>query len=232
MSRTNQTVGKHLAALAVAWIGLFTGAIAGADLQVDCTLDGYVAMGGMVCNTTNDYLLPGNQNSPPTGPPQNMETFGYAFLKFDPADLPGAAVDRAFLHLDVMALQDGMSWPAEGTASVGVFAVTADVAGINAGTAGAFLASIADTASDSVLMTGAGLISLDVTDIVNGWITSGDNYGLVLGSPGGLMPRLHSTETATGAAPVITDVPEPATLGLLGCGVVGFLFRRRKRRTA
>ncbi len=202
--------------------------VASADFTADCTLDGYVAMGGMVCNNTNSYLLPGNQNSPNTGPPQNMETFGYAFLKFDSNDLPDTAVSSAYLHLDVIALQDGMSWPITGTGNVGVFAVTADVAGINAGTANSFRNSIADVALDSILMTDAGLISLNVTDIVNDWITSGNNYGLILASPGGYMPRLRSMESTTGTVPVISNIPEPATLGLLGFGAIGVLCRRKR----
>jgi hypothetical protein len=210
------------AALVVALVSVGT---ASADFTADCTLDGYVAMGGMVFNNTNSYLLPSYPDSPPSGP---METFGYAFCKFDDADLPGTAVSDAYLQLDVIALQDGMSWPAAGTGSVGVFAVTADVAGINAGNAGTFRNSIADTATDSVSMAGAGLIYLDVTDIVNGWIAGGDNYGLVLASPGGLMPRLHASETTAGLAPVITSVPEPATMGLLACGAMGLISRRKR----
>lgn len=206
-------------------VALVSAGTASADFTADCTLDGYVAMGGMVVNTTNDYLLPGYPDSPPSGP---MQTFGYAFLKFDAADLPTEAVSEAYLQLDVIALQDGMSWPETGTGSVGVFAVTADVAGITGGTAGTFRDSIANIATDSVSMTGEGVIYLDVTDIVNGWIGGGDNYGLLLASPGGLMPRLHASETTAGLAPVITNVPEPATMGLLACGALGLISRRKR----
>lgn len=206
---------------------VLAGSTAMADFTAYCTLDGYVAMGGMVFNTANGYLLPGNPDSPPTGPPQNMETFGYAFLKFDVGDLPSVAVSQAYLKLNVIALQDGMDWPATGTANLDVFAVTADVAGIDAGTSGTFRGSIAGVASDTLAVTGEGLIYLDVTDIVNGWI-SGDNFGLVLATPGGLMPRLHSSETTTGMAPMITNVPEPATMVLLGIGGIGAMLRRRR----
>jgi len=206
--------------------------------QIDCTLDGYVAMGGMVWNTGNAYMLPGNPDSPPSGP---MATFGYGFLKFDAADLPAEALDpathQATLTMEVMALQDGMSYPVMGTGSVGAYAVTADVAGItDAATADSFRSSIADAAADSVSVTAdtaesfSEMISLDVTDIVNGWITSGNNYGLVLASPGGLILRTHATESTTGAAPVITTsaIPEPGTMMLLLLAV-GLLIGMRRR---
>lgn len=200
-----------------------------ADFTADCIYDGYVAMGGMVTNTTNSYLLPGN---PDSAPQDTMETFGYAFLKFDSADLPGSTVSQAFLQLDVMALQDGMSYPVSGTANLGVFAVSSDVTGISAGTADTFRDYISDVASDSLSITDAelGQITLNITDIVNEWITSGSNYGLVLTTPGGVMPRIYSSEATSGTAPVITSVPEPTTMALLTCGVAGIFARCRKRR--
>ncbi|NBB95171.1 MAG: DNRLRE domain-containing protein [Planctomycetes bacterium] len=221
----NRMQSKFMGIAAALMVALVSAGTASADVMADCTYDGYVAMGGMVTNTTNSYLLPGNPDSPPEG---SMQTFGYAFCKFDTTGLPTEAVTEAYLQLDVIALQDGMTWPATGTGNVGVFAVTADVAGINAGTAGTFRDSIADIATDSVSMTGEGLVYLDVTDIVNGWIAGGDNYGLVLASPGGLMPRLHASETTAGLAPVITNVPEPATMGLLACGALGLISRRKR----
>ena len=223
----NRMQSKFTGMAAALVVALVSAGTASADFTADCTLDGYVAMGNMV-QMTNSYLLPGNPDSPPSGPPHHMETFGYAFLKFDAADLPTEAVSEAYLQLDVIALQDGMSWPETGTGSVGVFAVTADVAGITGGTAGTFRDSIADIATDSVSMTGEGLIYLDVTDIVNGWVGGSDNYGIVLASPGGLMPRLHASETTAGLAPVITSVPEPATMGLLACGALGLISRRKR----
>jgi hypothetical protein len=209
---------------AASGLALATGR-ASAD-TIDCVYDGYVAMGGMVFNTTNSYLLP---SYPYSEASSGMETFGYAFLKFDAADLPTSSVGQALLQLDVIALQSGMSWPVEGTGSVGVHAVTADVAGITSVTAASFRSNIAVAVTDSVSVTGEGLVSLDVTDIVNQWIASGNNYGLVLTSPGGLMPRLHSAQTVSGAAPSISVVPEPATLGALTiCGMVGVIARRRR----
>ncbi|MFP4053729.1 MAG: PEP-CTERM sorting domain-containing protein [Phycisphaerae bacterium] len=220
-NRMHSKLAGIVAAMLVALVSVGT---VSADVIADCTYDGYVAMGGTVFQNSNNYLLPGNPDSAPEGP---MQTFGYAFCKFNTADLPTEAVSQAYLQLDVIALQDGMTWPATGTGNLGVFAVTADVAGIDADNAGTFRDSIADTATDSVSMTGEGLIYLDVTDIVNGWI-DGDNDGLVLASPGGLMPRLHSSETTDGLAPVITSVPEPATMGLLACGALGLISRRKR----
>ncbi len=220
----NRMQSKFMGLAAALMVALVSAGTASADVIADCTYDGYVAMGGMVVNTTNSYLLPGNPDSPPS---EEMQTFGYAFCKFDDPDLPTEEVTEAYLQLDVMALQDGMTYPAMGTGNVGVFAVTSDVESIAGGTAGTFRDSIADIATDSVSMTGEGLVYLDVTDIVNGWI-GGDNDGLVLASPGGLMPRLHSSETTAGLAPVITSVPEPATMGLLACGALGLISRRKR----
>lgn len=225
---TTPTSQQHriFTCLAAALFALASVGAVSADFTADCIYDGYVAMGGMVYNTSNSYLLPGNPDSPPQG---SMETFGYAFLKFDDADLPAAAVDHAYLQLDVICLQDGMTWPVQGTGEVGAFAVTADVTTITGGTAGAFREHVAAVAADSISMTGEGLITLDVTEIVNDWIVSGDNYGLVLASPGGLMPRLHSSESTAGIAPLISSVPEPASVLLLGCAVVGLASRRAGR---
>ncbi len=230
----NRMQSKFMGIAAALVVALVSVGTASADFAADCTYDGYVAMGGMVFNTTNSYLLPGYPDSPPSGPPQNMETFGYAFLKFDAADLPTEAVSEAYLKVEVMALQDGMNYPVAGSADLNVYGVSSDVGGITSGTADAFRADIADTASDTIIVAHPAAeafsetIYLDVTDIVNGWIGGGDNYGLLLASPGGLMPRLHASETTMGLAPVITNVPEPATMGLLACGALGLISRRKR----
>ena len=224
--------------IAVACVVLSAAGAASADTIVDCAYDGYVAMGGMVCNTGNAYLLPGSPEWEPQG---TMETFGYAFLKFDAGDLPASAVQSATLQLEVISLQDGMTYPVttpDAIGDVGVFAVTADVAGISAATANAFRANIAETATSVVQLTTPGgdgffaagtAVSLDVTDVVNTWINSGNNYGLVLACIDGYILRLHSSDSTIGASPFIcVAVPEPGAMSLLICGALSVLTRRSR----
>jgi hypothetical protein len=226
---------KRLLVVMVAVAGVLAMGSAANAATADCVLDGYAAMGGMIVNTTNGYLLPGD---PASAAQSGMETFGYAFLKFDSADLPTLAVQSATLMLEVVAVQDGMAWPSAGTGSLYAYSVSSDVAGITAATAAAFRSSIAASASDSVSLVGSSvafaagtMISLDVTDIVNGWISSGNNTGLVLTNGGDLMLRLHSSESSAGADPMLTySVPEPATMALLAMGAAAMLRRGRSSK--
>jgi len=199
-----------------------------------CSVDGYSAMGGMIYYTdSNQYLLAGNPASPPSGA---METWGYAWLKF--GDLPTEAIGSATLILQSIAQTYGGMYqiPENAPVHLAVYAATSDVAALTNSSANqaAFRSSLIGAAPvDTVYVTGGnGFYELNVTSIVNGWIDSGNNYGLVIASLGNAIPRFHSRETLTGTAPTIVTsaVPEPGTATLAAAVLVGLGFLRVFRR--
>ena len=239
---TFSRIFKRHAVVMLAVVGVMcAGSIAHAG-SVPCVLDGYAAMGGMVLNTSNNYLLGGDPNSEPTG---GMETWGYGWLKFDGSQLPDEAVSSAVLQLQSITQESGgMFTPPEavsGGISVNIYSVTDDVATItNAATAGSFRSSFSTLIDTATVTGGDGVYEWDVTDLVNQWIAgpSGDgSFGLVFTATDAI-PKFHASETTTGAAPVIqftaANVPEPSTLvlALTACGLfgAGSLLRRSRRR--
>ena len=194
------------------------------------TVDGYVAMGGMIVNTTNEYLLAGNPESEPVG---TMTTWGFAFIGFD--NLPSQQVAQATLMLQSIPQTSGM-WPApeDSPVNVEVHLSSLDLTQFNAGQADSVRADlIADEASTITLVSGGnGFYEWDITAVMNAWI-SGDGsvpFGLFLASDGDAIPKFHSSATTTGAGPALscTVIPEPTTLAMLGLGVVGLLSRRKR----
>jgi hypothetical protein len=85
-----------------------------------------------------------------------------------------------------------------------------------------------------VNLTQAGLVQIDVTSTVNGWIldpTTNFGFGLVglTSSPLATTARFYSSEAAGNLGPVL--VPEPAVGSLLACGFAVALANRRRRRS-
>lgn len=235
---TTATCFRRFAILAAIGAMLATGLGATcvrADVMISA-VDGYSAMGGMIYYTdSNQYLLAGNPASPPSG---TMGTWGYAWLKF--GDLPTGPVASATLKLQSITQAYGGMYqvPENVPVDLGVYPAASDVALLTNSSAAqsAFRASlIGATPVDTVYVTGGdGFYELDVTSIVNGWVASGDNHGLVIASLGESIPRFHSRETTTGAAPaIVTTVPEPAAIMSLGMGLIvlgaGRLVRAGRR---
>jgi len=84
-----------------------------------------------------------------------------------------------------------------------------------------------------VNLTQAGLVQIDVTSTVNGWIsnpTTNFGFGLVgtTSSPLATTARFYSSEAAGTLGPVL--IPEPATGSLLVLGFAVGLANRRSRR--
>ena len=84
-----------------------------------------------------------------------------------------------------------------------------------------------------VNLTQAGLVQIDVTSTVNGWIsnpTTNFGFGLVgtTSSPLATTARFYSSEAAGTLGPVL--IPEPATGSLLALGFAVGLANRRSRR--
>jgi hypothetical protein len=201
-------------------IGLAVTAADADSFSMDCTYDGYVVMGNVFYNN-RDYLTTGTYGG---------SFGGLAFLKFDDADLPSEPVAEAYLHLQSIAQTGGMfPAPEDDPVSMDVCAALSDVADlVDASSLGDFYPGDVGAVSDTITVSGGdGIYTLDVTDIVNGWIDSGDNYGLVLHVPSDIaFAKFHSMESTTGAAPMISGtIPEPGMLTLLVFGSACMLCR-------
>lgn len=79
--------------------------------------------------------------------------------------------------------------------------------------------------------TTAGTVYFDVTDVVNGWLadpSSNFGFGLVVTSGQSVELGASSDFLPSGSiAPVLTTVPEPASMLLLGVGALALTRRRR-----
>ena len=81
-----------------------------------------------------------------------------------------------------------------------------------------------------VNLTQAGLVQIDVTSAVNGWIVNpATNFGFglvgITSSPLATTARFYSME-ATGLGPVLLAIPEPNISSLLWLGIWGIIFLR------
>lgn len=222
-------------------VGLSLSTAASAANIGDCALTGYTFMGGNAAYTTpgsvpaRDYFLTSSLNYDFDG----MNMWGYGWVKFD--NLATAPVTGAEVVFDLL----GNGSPGMGNlrpASVGEPAIlnvydpgATDVADLGSSVpARSNLRDYLDNNRATALvgtltMTSSGLYSMDITNLYNAWVADGNaNHGLVFTAVDeGTGSTYASLGHATGTAPYITAVPEPATLGLLAVGGVAALRRRR-----
>lgn len=209
---------------------------------ITCTLDGYSAMGGMIYYTdASTYLLAGNPTSEPQG---EMETWGFAWLKFDSAELPNEPVASATLTLRSIAQTYAGMYEVpdvQGAVDVGVYNAASDVAALanNSGAIAALHAAMTASATSpvAVVSVAGGNVDYawDVTALVNQWITgAASNHGLIVATLGSPIPRFCSMENAGGGVATLSfsAVPEPSSLLLAAVGLIAVgasrFFRRRK----
>jgi hypothetical protein len=218
--------------LAVALVSVGT---ASADVIGDCNLTGYTFMGGGIAYT-----------SAPTGPNAKdyflaqplVETsanyWGYGWAKFD---VGTETVDKAYLVIDLLGI-GAMSITPANPANPGILDIynpgATDVAdlGGDAGLRATLQGSLAGTTPlvDDFTMTSNGAYAIDITDMYNAWVDGSiTNNGLVLAAPDdGSGTKYASFGNLEGSAPYISTVPEPATMGLLACGALGLISRRKR----
>ena len=206
-----------LLAIVAVVIGLISHVNAG--VVADCTLTKYNAMGSGWGGAT-DYSMVGSY----TG-----FTPSYTVLKFDISGLT-EQVDPVYLKVDTY-IGDGMGGmfgvaSAENPLTVSARAVSSDVSTWDS----LQESDIDTTAVGSLVISDDGYYYFDVTSIVNAWISSGNNYGLALAvdecTSGNSFSYLYGIGNSAGDAPVLTTVPEPATLALLGLG--SLIYFRKK----
>jgi hypothetical protein len=235
----NQMHKKFMGIAAILAVALVSSGPALADVIGTCTVTGYTFMGGGTAYESTpsgpnakDYFLAQPLNYDFGG--TNM--WGYGWAKFD---VGTETVNEAYLVLDLLGVGAMGLAPATPTAP-GILDIydpgATDVAGLGTATQAERLAmrDTLDAATplvDAFTMTSDGTYAIDITDIYNDWADGTiANNGLVFSAlDEGDGTGYASFGHATGSAPYISTVPEPATMGLLALGGLATLLRRRRK---
>ena len=194
---------------------------ANAAFDASCVETKYNAM-GTGWGSGSDYAMVGEYSgfSP-----------SYAVMKFDVSDYTEAVSETVYLKIEKYS----------GTAG-GMFAASTDSNPLTVGVRNALndisgwseydSSNVSSILTDTSVLGDDGFYYFDVTDIVNQWITSGNNTGLVLGvescPSGNSFSYIYGIGNADGAAPVLTSVPEPATIGVMSLGALITALKRKR----
>jgi hypothetical protein len=175
-------------------------AVLGFDLKAQSlpvTQDSYVVPGGAINFGTAATLNVGG----PTG--------AQGLVQFDLTALPAGAVAKAILVLYVNKLGTA------GTVSVANANTgwsESMVTGLNAPVAGLL------TAGPFPVSTGSSYVSMDITSIVNGWLSGTPNNGLLITAAGGANVAFDSKESTT--------TSHPAALTITAAPSFAYIFNR------
>lgn len=209
---------RDLMLLAVAVVALGVSSSVNAGVVAECTSTAYNAMSTSFGSGT-DYTMVGSY----TG-----FTSSYSLMQFDVSGLTDT-VDQVYLQVDKYTKTSGMF---DNTSDSNPITVSVSVYSGDLESDSIDLDAISDVTYDIQVIGADGYYYFDVTEIVNAWIESGVDYGcLVLSvevcSSGNSFTYLGGINSSVADAPVLTTVPEPATMALLGLGA--FMLRRKKR---
>lgn len=213
-------------------------------------LVGHSAMATTATTTfDSDSYIPFKTNNP-TSPELTLGAvnpgynFNFGVIEFD--DLTGfSAAGSKFLVVDLEAFitlgappPGGGPPPAipspTGSATIKVVGLGANFADYSTAPSASawFDTYIGNPVADATASpTAAGLVSFDVTDVLNGWLanpSTNNGFGLVVSTGQSVELGASDDFLPSGSiAPILTTVPEPASLTLLAVGAMALTRRRR-----
>lgn len=201
-------------------LSLLIASFANAAFYADCTETKYNAM-GTGWGSGSDYMMVGEYSG---------FTPSYSVLKFDISGYDSIVEDSVYLKIEKYSNEGAMfaDTSSDNIISIGARAALSDISGWSEFND----SQMSDVVSDTQIVGSDGFYYFDVTDIVNGWIVSGENNGLVLAAEncpsGNSFSYLYGIGNSNGAAPILTAVPEPATIAFMSLGLLTALGKKKK----